>query len=90
MKESTIEAYLLKRVKALGGECRKVNFPGHLGAPDRFVLLPGHTPVWVELKSPTGRLTPAQVREHVRLCKMGETVITLRSKEEVDAWLKTL
>lgn len=61
MRESTIEAYLVKRVKELGGEVRKVSWQGRKGAPDRFVMLPGQyvdgccevppLSVWVELKA---------------------------------------
>ena len=40
-RESTIEAHLVKRVKALGGEVRKVQWVGRRGAPDRLVMLPG-------------------------------------------------
>jgi len=39
MRESKIEAYLVERVKAEGGEVRKVQWVGHRGAPDRLVLL---------------------------------------------------
>lgn len=40
MRESDIEDYLVKRVKAMGGEVRKVQWIGRNGAPDRFVMLP--------------------------------------------------
>lgn len=40
MRESEIEAHLVKRVKAEGGEVRKVQWIGRRGAPDRLVLLP--------------------------------------------------
>lgn len=40
MRESTVENYLVERVKALGGEVRKVKWIGRNGAPDRLVMLP--------------------------------------------------
>jgi hypothetical protein len=40
MRESTVEQYLVDRVKALGGEVRKVRWIGRNGAPDRLVMLP--------------------------------------------------
>ena len=68
MLERDIENYLIKRVKALGGEVRKVQWIGRNSAPDRLVMLPGHeepapgvpggrfeyepATIWVELKSP--------------------------------------
>jgi hypothetical protein len=61
MKESTIEDYLVRRVKELGGEVRKVNWQGRKGAPDRLVMLPmtkmgtgwltTGSATWVELKA---------------------------------------
>lgn len=40
MRESDIERHLVKRVKAMGGEVRKVQWVGRRGAPDRLVMLP--------------------------------------------------
>lgn len=62
MKERDIEAYLVKRVRELGGEVRKVKWVGRRGAPDRVVMLPQRirinvwpwpdSTMWVELKNP--------------------------------------
>lgn len=65
VRESDIEEYLTEKVKALGGETRKVQWVGRSKAPDRVLMLPpewadptavypsrwGGT-VWVELKNP--------------------------------------
>lgn len=40
MRERDIERYLVKRVKELGGEVRKVKWLGRAHAPDRVVMLP--------------------------------------------------
>lgn len=40
MRERDIEAHLVKRVKELGGEVRKVKWIGRIGAPDQLVMLP--------------------------------------------------
>ena len=40
LRESKIEAHLIKRVKEIGGETRKVQWIGRDGAPDRLVMLP--------------------------------------------------
>lgn len=64
--EEDVEAYLVKRVKEVGGLTRKVKWPGVEGAPDRLVMLPGvrsqvfshYRPdrtIWVELKRPGGK-----------------------------------
>lgn len=39
MRERDIEKHLVARVKALGGEVRKVQWIGRRGAPDRLVML---------------------------------------------------
>lgn len=68
MRERHIENRLVQRVKALGGEVRKVTWAGRRGAPDRLVMLPKlypwggarrdeHTTIWVELKAPGGAAT---------------------------------
>ena len=92
MKESVVEAYLVKQVRRAKGEIRKVKFVGHDGAPDRMVMLPHNhllAPiVWVELKSATGALRPAQVREHDRMRACGQMVYVIRTKLEVDAMLE--
>lgn len=40
MRESEVEKYLVKVVKSMGGECRKVKWIGRRYAPDRVVMLP--------------------------------------------------
>ena len=98
MRESTIEQYLVDRVKALGGEVRKVRWIGRHGAPDRLVMLPcrsdivsfvrGPNTIWVELKAPGEKAKPHQVREHERMRKMGQRVVVIDSIEGVDKVLQ--
>ncbi|CAB4241118.1 VRR-NUC domain containing protein [uncultured Caudovirales phage] len=94
MRESLIESYLVKRVKALGGEVRKVKWIGRNGAPDRLVMLPEKNPVlgnafnnswWVELKATGKKAEPHQLREHKRMRAMGQRVVVIDSIEGVDA-----
>jgi hypothetical protein len=86
VRERDIEAHLVRRVKELGGEVRKVQWIGRQGAPDRLVLmLEGST--WVELKSPGARCRPGQLREHARLRAMGQRVEVIDSIEGVEALL---
>lgn len=98
MRERDIEAHLVRRVKDLGGEVRKVQWIGRRGAPDRLVMLPrwlgpahinhiGQT-VWVELKAPGVPAEPHQLREHDRMRKMGQRVIVIDSIEGVEELLK--
>lgn len=87
MRESQIEKHLVERVKALGGEVRKVRWIGRNGAPDRFVMLPSQPGLWIELKAPGQRCRPHQIREHVRMQNMGQRVEVVDSIEGVDAVL---
>ena len=95
MRESQIESYLVERVKALGGEVRKVKWIGRRGAPDRVVMAPrragavgiGHDTIWVELKAPGEKAKPHQAREHERMRKMGQRVEVIDSLEAVDELL---
>lgn len=100
MRESTIEKYLVKRVKELGGEVRKVQWVGRSGAPDRLVMCPNirrrgdDCTIWVELKNPdtiktfpTNAHERAQHREHERMRKLGQRVVVIGTIEQVDALL---
>lgn len=100
MRESDIEKHLVKRVKALGGEVRKVQWIGRNGAPDRLVMLPHRlhydrqrdidvvlTTVWVELKASDLGPEPHQLREHERMRKMGQRVVVIDSIEGVEELL---
>lgn len=55
MRERDIERHLVKRVKELGGEVRKVAWVGRRDAPDRFVMLPP-LPAGTVLKETIGPL----------------------------------
>lgn len=83
MIERDVEDYLVKRVKALGGEVRKVEWIGRRGAPDRLAMLPGRL-LWIELKSPGKKAKPHQIREHARMRAMGQRVEVIDSFEGVD------
>ena len=95
MRESDIEDHLVKRVRELGGEVRKVKWIGRVGAPDRLVMLPfearaGRTAdftIWVELKAPGEKARPSQVREHERMRAMGQRVLVIDSIEGVEELL---
>ena len=83
-KESDIEKYLVKRVKDVGGQIRKAQWVGHVGAPDRRVMLPNRMPSWIEVKAPGKKPESHQLREHNRMRKLGELVEVIDSYEAVD------
>lgn len=102
MRERDIERELVRRVKAAGGEVRKVEWIGRRGAPDRLVMLPARKlargidcawcnpqgrAVWVELKAPGVAPEAYQLREHARMRAKGQTVLVIDSIEGVGALL---
>lgn len=87
IRERDIEDYLVRRVKAMKGEVRKVKWIGRNGAPDRVVMLPGAPTNWVELKAPGEAPEAHQIREHERMRKMGQRVVVLDSFAAVDGFL---
>jgi hypothetical protein len=88
MRESDVEDYLHGRVKALGGDYRRVEWIGRSNAPDDRVMLPGKC-FWAECKAPGVDMTAtargrAQLREHTRMRELGEVVYVFDSFESVD------
>lgn len=98
MRESKVEKHLVARVKALGGEVRKVKWIGRRGAPDRLVIFPRRRQ-WtvyyageqividhplVELKRPGEDAEDYQAREHERLRAAGFVVLVLDTIEKID------
>lgn len=95
MLERDVEDYLVRRVAAMGGEVRKVQWIGRKSAPDRRVMLNGG--VWVELKRPGALATfPSnaherqQAREHHRMRVQGERVEVIDSFAGVEQLLEDL
>lgn len=89
-KEAVIEAYLVKRIHALGGECEKFVSPMRRSVPDRIVTMPGAKIIFVELKRFGKHPTEMQERDHQRRREMGFDVRVIDSKEGVDALIKEL
>lgn len=86
--EKAIEAYLVKRVKAIGGICLKYSSASVTGYPDRIVMLPGGITFWVELKS---KGQHPEKRQEIRIDELraiGQRVEVVDSKEGVDSVLE--
>lgn len=88
MKESAIEARLVREVKKRGGLCYKFTSPGNPGVPDRIVILPGGTTVYVELKTEIGRLAKVQKWQIEELRRRGAVVRVLKGMDQVLAFLE--
>ena len=89
MRESKIEAHLVKKVKEAGGLCWKFTSPNLRGVPDRVVLMPEGRICWVELKAPGRKPSPLQQRRHIELWQRGHRVAILDSIEAVDYFMET-
>lgn len=77
MREAIVEQHLVKRVKALGGEVRKVKWIGRRGAPDRIVMLPAYSEL-----ARGGRITATEVREAMA------AALTGRLHQPTTAWVE--
>jgi hypothetical protein len=103
MRESEIEAYLVKRAEEAGALVRKVQWVNRDGAPDRLLMFPervvggaaARTTFWVELKAlggaakfPSNPHERQQQREHERMRAHGQHVVVLDSTESVDYFLE--
>lgn len=85
--ESTIEAYLVKRVEALGGICLKGDVPGRRFI-DRICILPGGLTAYAELKrSKTAHRRKHQTETLKQLTDMGHLALFVFSRNDVDSFI---
>jgi hypothetical protein len=88
--EKQIEAYLVKRVKELGGRAYKFTSPAHRGVADRIVCLPNGQTWFVEVKTEGGRLSELQKVFASDMALMNQKYVCLWSKEHVDGFLNAI
>ncbi len=88
MRESTIEKYFVAQVKAAGGVAFKFVSPSNRGVSDRIVCLPDGSTWFVELKAPSGRLSPLQRHFQSEMARLNQNYACLWSKEHVDQWIR--
>lgn len=87
MTEKEIEAYFVKRVKAVGGKAYKFRSVTQRGVADRIACMPNGQAWFVELKRPGGKLSPLQELFAGEMKLTNQHYACLWSKEDVDAWL---
>ena len=85
--EKDVEKILTKGIETLGGRCYKWVSPNANGVPDRIVLLPRGTVIFVELKDYRGRVSQVQKVQHRTIQSLGFQVYILNSKERVNEFL---
>lgn len=85
--ESDIEKRLVREIKRLGGIAYKFVSPGNAGVPDRVICFPGGSTWFVELKTETGKLTALQQTQIKRLRSLGQNVVVLYGRSQVDKFI---
>lgn len=86
--EKAIEQYLVRKVKECYGMCIKLQCTGINGIPDRIVLKPNGTAVFVELKAPQGKLSAVQEVRIKQLRNMRFKVYVLYNFEQIDYFMR--
>ena len=88
MRESKIERELVERVKQAGGMAYKMGSPGNNGMPDRLVIFPDQSPIFVELKTEKGVLSRMQKRQIKRLVDLGQDVDVICGIDELSQFFQ--
>ena len=88
--EKQIESYFRKEVERIGGKSFKFTSPSHRGVADRIACLPNGQTWFVELKTPTGRLSELQKIFAADMARLGQLYVCLWSKGDVDAFTNSL
>lgn len=88
--EKDIERYLVNQAqKGTDWQIRKAQWVGHNHCPDRLIMTPDIT-VWVEVKAPGKVPRAGQEREHTRMRRAGQIVVSVSTKDEVDQLIKDM
>lgn len=89
MREASVERKIVNAIKNKGGLCLKWVSPGFTGVPDRIAILPCGRILFIEVKRPDhkGRLAERQKRVGDLLRRLGCTVITAESLEDLDGYI---
>jgi hypothetical protein len=90
MKESEVEHYFKWAVERAGGKTYKFTSPSHRGVADRIACMPSGKTYFVELKTKGGRLSELQKIFAADMARLNQNYTTLWTKEQVDAYIKTL
>ena len=89
-RESTVEKYLVRKVKLYGGMAIKLNPIGMIGLPDRLILMPGAKIMFAEVKRPGEKPRAIQIQIHNRLRNLGFRVEVVDNKEQIKEILEEM
>lgn len=90
MKESQIEARLVRMVRDRGGLCYKFTSPGNPGVPDRIIITKDGRTVYVELKTEIGSLQRIQQWQISEMKRRGADVRVAKGLDAVKALVAEL
>ncbi len=92
VRENTVESYLKKRVREIGGRSYKWVSPGEPGVMDQIVMVPWLVVTFfVETKAPSvHKMRKAQQIQANRLREMNRTVLLINTRENVDWFINYL
>lgn len=90
MLEREVEKKLVDGVRRMGGRAYKFVSPGNDGVPDRIVVLPDTAPMFVELKTESGKLSSLQKVQITRLEKLGQNVRVPYGAKDVENFLEEM
>ena len=78
--EASIESSWQRRTKKYGWQTIKLDTGrSSRGWPDRLICLPNGKAIFIEFKTPKGKVTPLQNHMHEKLRKLGHVVWVSRS-----------
>lgn len=86
--EKQIENYLKRKFESIGAIVLKFTSPGQAGVPDRIIILPNGSTIFVEVKCKTGRIAPLQQHWVDKINKQGGHACFVWSYEDVDRLLE--
>ncbi len=88
VSEKAIEKYLTEQAEANGLLCLKYSNPNMVGYPDRLLVLPGGSVIWVELKSKGRKPTKIQQIRIAGLRNRGHYVWIIDNRKSVDSLME--
>ena len=88
VSEKAIEKYLTEQAEANGLLCLKYSNPNMVGYPDRLLVLPGGSVIWVELKSKGRKPTKIQQVRIAGLRNRGHYVWVIDNRKSIDSLME--
>lgn len=89
-KEVTLESKLVHEVERRGGLCWKFTSPGTAGVPDRIVITPTGRTIFIEMKTPGGKLQPLQKKRATQIMERHADWRLLKSNQDILVFIQEM